>query len=218
RVLRSFGEAINGGDSVWEGEYRFLRRDGQYARVHDHALIRRDPDGRPVRVIGSLQDLARKREAEDELHALFAAMQDLIFVIDRDGRYLKVARTGRHLLYRPSEELIGRTMHETLPRRQADIVLAGIRTSLDEGRTVVVEYDLTIQGRERWFSTSISPLGVDTTIAVARDITDSKRGEEALRKSEAWFRSLTQNALDLTAVVDAQGRIRYATASGEAQL
>jgi two-component system cell cycle sensor histidine kinase/response regulator CckA len=45
------------------------------------------------------------------------------------------------------------------------------------------------------------------------EVTERKRAEEALRASEAHFRALIERSMDLTAVLDADGRIKYASPS-----
>src|SRR3712207_8371562 len=49
------------------------------------------------------------RTSEAELLAVFGAMDDVVLVLDGEGRYLKVAPTTFSLLYRPPEELVGKT-------------------------------------------------------------------------------------------------------------
>ncbi len=121
------------------------------------------------------------RNAEAELRAVFGAMDDVIFVLDGEGRYLKVAPTHPSLLYRPADELAGKTLHEVLPSTQADEILGGIRRVLDTGRREAVEYDLDIGGRRLWFATTISPMFDGSVVAVARDITERRRAEEEIR-------------------------------------
>jgi PAS domain S-box-containing protein len=50
-------------------EYRFKRRDGGYASVHDRGYLVRDDQGRAVRMIGAMQDVTARKRTEDELRA-----------------------------------------------------------------------------------------------------------------------------------------------------
>lgn len=64
-VVRSgIQAAIDGGEQIWSSEYRFRRRDGTYASVFDRGQILRDENGRPVRMIGAMQDISERKQAE----------------------------------------------------------------------------------------------------------------------------------------------------------
>ena len=122
--------------------------------------------------------------AEAELRALFAAMNELIIVVDASGRYLKIAPTNFSLLYKPAEELIGKTVGELYPQATADNFLNHIRVALDTQQTVSIEYDLIIDDREVFFAASISPLSEESVIWVAHDITEQKRSESVRRQRQ----------------------------------
>ncbi|QYO63839.1 response regulator [Leptolyngbya sp. 7M] len=53
--------------------------------------------------------------SEAELRGLFAAMMDVILVLDRQGCYLKIAPTSQENLYRPASALLGKTLHQVFP-------------------------------------------------------------------------------------------------------
>ena len=189
RVLLAIDEVLRGTGEVWSDEYRFRRVDGTYATVVDRAYVVRDVRGEPVRVIGSMMDVTERRRAEEatrnseaELRALLAAMSDVILVLDIEGRYLKIAPTNPFLLYKPSDELVGKTLHEVMPEEQADVFLGHIRRALETQHPVDTEYSLRIGGEEVWFAGTVSPMQEDSVIYVARDISERKRAEEEVRR------------------------------------
>src|SRR2546428_389527 len=70
------------------------------------------------------------RDADAELEALFAAIDDVILVLDAEGRYVKIAPTNPSLLYRPAAELLGKTLREVFDPAQAEQFMEYIRTAL----------------------------------------------------------------------------------------
>ncbi|MEG3939112.1 MULTISPECIES: PAS domain S-box protein [unclassified Microcoleus] len=136
---------------------------------------------------------AELEATEAELRALFAAMNELIIVLDSTGRYLKIAPTNMSLLYKPAEELVGKTIGEMFPQATADNFTSHIRAALETQQTISIEYDLTIDEREVCFAASISPLSETSVILVARDITEKKRAESLRRMRQKQL--LTQNTV-----------------------
>ena len=175
-------------------------------------------DGRPIGVQGIGRDVTKRKRveadlqaSESELRALFAAMPDVILVLDAEGRYRKIAQTNPKLLYKPSNELVGKTLHDIFPLSQADTFLGYIHRALETQQPVNIDYNLTIDGAEVWFEGTVSPMPEDSVIWVARDITERKHAEEALeqqvervavinRISSAVRRSLDASEVFRTAV------------------
>jgi PAS domain S-box-containing protein len=123
-------------------------------------------------------ELARARASEAEMRAILSAMMDVVLVIDATGRYVKIPSTATNKLYKPGDELLGRTLHEMLPIEVADFFLSSIQASLRSQGLVTIEYGLIIDGREVPFSATISPMSDSLVVIVARDVTDSKRAAQ----------------------------------------
>lgn len=54
----------------WQQEYHFRRADGSWAMVFDRGYILRDAQGRAVRMIGAMQDITARKQAEDQQRLL----------------------------------------------------------------------------------------------------------------------------------------------------
>jgi signal transduction histidine kinase/FixJ family two-component response regulator/HPt (histidine-containing phosphotransfer) domain-containing protein len=143
----------------------------------------------------SRQTQSELQASEAELRALFAAMTDVVIVRDSNGLCLKIAPTHPGNLYKPIDKMVGATLHETLPKLQADIILSYIRQALETQQTINGEYNITINEQEVYFSANFSPISQNTVMLVARNITARKQAEFAL---EHLLEQETQQREELT--------------------
>ncbi|NET36111.1 MAG: response regulator [Cyanothece sp. SIO1E1] len=177
-------------------ENQLSLRSLQKQLLNQNALLKQEIHERESTLL-ELQRVDKElRNSEAELRALFKAMNDVILVIDRQGRYLKIAPTNPQLLHRPADELEGKTVDEILPRSQADLCLNTIQQALDTQQTLKVEYSLPISEQDVWFAARVSPMSADSVIWVAQDITERKRTDQALRETEDKYRSIFEHAVE----------------------
>jgi PAS domain S-box-containing protein len=132
--------------------------------------------------------------SEAELRALFAAMNDVIFEIDIEGRFLKVAPTNPGLLYKLPAELVGKKISEVFDPEIADIFQDKIRTALGTNQTCTLEYNLEIASVQTWFAATISPMKENTVLWVARDITERKQAESWLTGQKQILEMIAKGA------------------------
>jgi len=64
RVLTNIQQAIDARQNQWSAEYRFLKGDGSYAYVFDRGYTLYDEEGSPYRMIGSISDITRQKQAQ----------------------------------------------------------------------------------------------------------------------------------------------------------
>jgi len=169
--------------------HRVLKPDGSigWQEWVDQAIY--DENGQIVEFQSVGRDVTERKRTEEalaaseaELRALFASMDDVVLVIDREGVYRKIAPTNPSLLYKPPEELLGKSLRDVFPAERSEAFIQTVRQVSDGQETAHIEYPLRIGGQEHWFDASISPLEADSTLWMVRDITARKQAEERLQR------------------------------------
>jgi two-component system, NtrC family, sensor kinase len=152
---------------------------------------------------GSFDPLATARE-------IVAALADAVVVTGIDRRVATVNRAAAELFGRPLEDLPGTPVDDLLAlvERQhvAEREQRGYAGEEQRYETKVLRPD----GVERDVAVSSTPLVLDGqlagTVATLRDITDQKRAQDTLARSESRYRNLFESASDAIVTLDANGR------------
>jgi PAS domain S-box-containing protein len=118
--------------------------------------------------------------------AFIAALPDLFFTVDREGRFLEYSASADKLLAAPPESFLGKRVPEIgFPPELAERFLDCIAKALSEKRLIVIEYDLQVPAGRISFEGRFVPLDSERVILVARDISDARRREALLNASLA---------------------------------
>lgn len=164
-----------------------------------------------------------RRRAEEALRlsemrhrAVLEALPDLLFVLDRAGRYLAVHAARPEALVAPRDALLATTVGRALPAEAARLWEDAIRSCLDGAGAQVIEYVLDVPAGRRAFEARIVPHDSETVLSLVRDVTDRVERERALRQRDRELKRLTENMLDVIAETDLAGVVQFATPSHEA--
>ncbi|HEY9704967.1 MAG TPA: ATP-binding protein, partial [Allocoleopsis sp.] len=152
----------------------------------------RDEEGKIIGVFGCYEDITERKETEAQLETLFNAIQDVILVLDKDGRYLKISPSSEPLLYKPRAELLGKRMQEVFPKEIADFLLDYVHQAIKTQQPSRLEYILDINNATMYFDATIAPMEGERVVWVARDISDRKHKEIELNKQKEIAENATK--------------------------
>jgi len=200
-------DAITAG-RTWNGIFVNQRKDGEL--YHEEATIFpiRGPAGKTINyaavkrdVTEQVQALEALRQAHERLEATLNALPDLLFEVDRHGRYLDFRAPHPELLYAPPETFLGRTVSQVLPAEAAGIINDALAQAARGGKHTGAVYALETPAGLGWFELSIAAKGDPAApdgrfIALIRDITGRVRAEKEVRRLNA---ELEQRVVERTA-------------------
>lgn len=162
------------------------------------------------------------RQREQEFEAIAENSPDIIVQLDREHRVIYVNRQVESVTGRPRCYLLGKTYHELgmAPDQQDqwDALLTQAFERQVRGDREFILVDL--HGKCRTFEWCLVPEQqegekVVTVLAIARDVTERKHMEEALRLKEQEFRTLAESVPDMITRLDRSLRPLYANRAAE---
>jgi PAS domain S-box-containing protein len=192
--------AVAGEIDAYQMEKRYLRKDGGVVWGQLHASVVRDERGAMLAIIGQVQDITARREAEAALResetrfrALVQYDPDLIIVLDEAMRVSYLSPSAEAALGVPVGELLGadeRNLPFLHPEDRERVIASLSDVSSCPGAVVSTEARLGDSERDwRWYHITVSNQRADPSLAGylvnLRDITELKRAEQAIKAALA---------------------------------
>jgi PAS domain S-box-containing protein len=193
----------------WQDEYRFACADGSYKYVFDRAFLVKDENGKPIRMIGAMQDVTKQKEEEQRLKLLET-------VVTQTKDAVIITESGKSMNSIPKIVFVNPAFSNMTGYRSKDVVgkspaifmgrksIANEITKLSEALRNKKEFkfetlNLKKNGEEYWVNFSMIPItnkegDHSHWISIQRDITEEKKQE---KEKEQLIRELTQNNKDL---------------------
>jgi PAS domain S-box-containing protein len=229
RVRAALARTLETGQR-FELDHRIVQPDGHERTVFAQAILEHGASGRPIRVLGTVQDVTEQRlaeavlrESEERLQMALATGRMLAWEIDlATGRMFLSRNAGEVLGLRPGQQL------DTVADVAALIAPADrlqVQAALAEARGGAPRAELEVRltrpidgGVVTILSRSHPSPGaapIQRMRGLAIDITEQKRLDDALRASEQRYRTLVELAPEAITVVDMETG-RYVDVNGSA--
>ncbi len=144
------------------------------------------------------------QEREARLRAILHALPDIVFLVDKEGRFLDCYASDPDQLLVPPEQYVGRTLSELFPTDVAVSALEAVQRTLQTGHLQSYECRL-LHPRFGWqyYEARIVPHGENTVVAVVRDVTERKRVEEEVAATNAQLEQALVRAQELAVAAEA---------------
>jgi PAS domain S-box-containing protein len=191
-------------------EFRLRHKDGSYRWIAAAASFVVEPDGRRVRLLGAHTDITERKRAEEALRlAKFSVDRaaDAVYWIDPNAKILDVNEAASLMLGYSKDELRTMTVHDLNPDFQAHSWPEFWAETQQRGTMVFETVHRAKNGRLIPIEVSVNYLfyeGKEYHCAFVRDITERKRVEEELRRSQAFITSVVENLPNMIFVKDAK--------------
>jgi PAS domain S-box-containing protein len=208
-AFKTFKEIKRTGFQKEHSEYKLRKKDGSYAWVEtEGSLIYRDGSPYAIQSIG--RDITQRKQTEEELkrseegsNILFEFAPDAYFVTDPDGKFVNCNRAAEKLTGYKKKELLGKSFlklklvsPDQIPKAVnglAKVLMGKVRPAVEyilkrkdgsQVETQISTYSVKIRGRT-------------LATAIARDITESKKAEEAEKQYASSLAFLSRTAMEL---------------------
>ena len=190
-VNAALTDYIEGRSTRYDIEYRMMHKSGRVIWMRSRGkVVTRDAEGRATRVMGTISEVTRRREAEDKLRrneALLTAVINnspaAIHVRDRDYRFILGNKRQAAVIGLPLEEFLGKADYEVFPPDVIATFRSTDRVALESEEPITVEETIVEQGEPHTYLTTKFPLydengKIFALGGISSDITFRKRAEE----------------------------------------
>lgn len=206
-----------------------------YRRVFDDEVMwirvnargfKHDVNKKPTKVVFYSTNISQEVQLEKSLinlekesDRILNAIPDLIFVISKEYRFLKIFASGTKSkgLYLSEKETIGKSIDDVFDAGKSFLFKEKINQALEDNVEMEFDYSLLINGKHCFFKSRVSPLEDGNTIHIVRDITDKILQQDEINRLNAIMDIILSNVPLVVSVKNASDNFKYVYFNSEAE-
>ncbi len=204
-------------DSALRSTHYLKDAQGSGRYLEGVITIERDRRGRPTGVRGVVRDITEQKLAEDALRESEERYRRLVelspeaIIVHTEGRFVYVNPAAQRLWGASCpEELIGRPILDVVHPNYRNVVGDRIREVQERGSPTPLNEQKHIKLNGEVIDVEVAGMpfvfrGQPAVQAVIRDVTDRRRGREALRQTEKRLRTVVSSASLILFALDQDG-------------
>ncbi len=209
RVITTWSQALRT-HLRFEVEYRYLTPQGKTVWLIGQALPVCGDGGEVTGYVGSITDITERKRTEEALQAseeryraLYEDNPSMYFTVSEAGLILSVNAFGVAQLGYTAPELVGRSVFDLCYAEDQAAVQQCFQDCLQHPSQIApwefrkIRKDGSLVWVKQSARTVCDSSGHSVVLLVCEDITERKRTEEALRRSEARYRAIIEDQTDL---------------------
>ncbi|MFN4298616.1 MAG: PAS domain S-box protein [Thermaurantimonas sp.] len=156
-----------------------------------------DEKGNHTMYIAVEDDITQRKEYERKIieserknRAILHALPDLLFIIDKNLRYIDFHAYDPSQILIPPEKFLGKTVMEVMPKQQGEIVSSAINETFRTAELREFIFHLDVKEKRRYYEGRCVLKDVNSVLILIRDITKLKTFEQDLINEKLLFKTV----------------------------
>lgn len=199
-------------------DFRIINSQSEIQWLSNFGIAEYDQDGKPLRLIGTIQDITERKKAEvalldseEKFRALVQATSQYVWTSHPDLSQDEFPKWWSDLTGQTIEESQNFGWINVIHPEDRETAKAGWQKALEQKTPMSLIYRLlTKKGEYRYFALRGVPVydndgNLRRWVGALNDITERKQNEEELKRSEQRFRSLVSATAQIVWTADPKG-------------
>ncbi|MFX1296221.1 MAG: PAS domain S-box protein, partial [Promethearchaeota archaeon] len=212
RAKRNLQDKEGGKPTDVEHFYKLITKSGKMKWIDNYAkpIIYQGRNALLATIIDITDKMETKtqlRESKELYRELANSITDVFFAMDKNLKAIYWNKASEKLTGISAKDIIGKSIFEIFPDNQNTNSVVNVYQEVlktRQSQSLIQEYQL--RGMKYFFEISIYPSKEGLSVFV-KDITDRKRVEKALQKSETRFRQLFNVMAEGIVLISSEGQI-----------